>query len=181
MKRRSTRPFTVEIKQARVSRTSANVSISALHSAHAPQSALLPAFEVDAIFRKPEPLPSPKPSLGDSPKRRVLPCLVPMYELSSEPEPRIATAEAHSLRVRRPRIRSERVPAVTEPDSAPMPIVPRVAVSSIATEAKPRAIEKSAVLPPQSQISRPERVRMSRDKLLGPGDRWKRRLPRILQ
>ncbi|WP_331289291.1 hypothetical protein [Methylobacterium radiotolerans] len=86
MKRRSARPFMVEVKQTRSART----SLTAPEARPRPDKILWPelaqaALEPPAPAPAPQAAPRPERKVPDAPVRRVLPSLVPMFEVPAEP------------------------------------------------------------------------------------------------
>ncbi|MGU3546999.1 hypothetical protein ACLBYE_28885, partial [Methylobacterium sp. A52T] len=88
MKRRSARPFMVEVKQTRSART----TLTATEARPRPDKILWPelaqaALAPPAPAPAPQAAPAPRPErkVPDAPVRRVLPSLVPMFEAPAEP------------------------------------------------------------------------------------------------
>lgn len=177
MKRRSARPFMVEVKHTRTART----SLTSSHSATRPGKSLWPELaEAETKPTQPDLPAAPaarqeEPS-APTPARRVLPSLVPMFEISAEPE--VASAvESEPVappRVRRPRARVEQTPAA-KPAAKPRPAAPRPepAAAPEVAEASARAIPAQ---PGQASSPRPV-PSWRRGTELRLGERWKRRLP----
>ena len=81
MKRRSARPFMVEVKQTRPART----SLTATEARSRPDKTLWPelaqaAMEPPASVPQAAPAQRPERKAPETPARRVLPSLVPMFE-----------------------------------------------------------------------------------------------------
>jgi hypothetical protein len=186
MKRRSARPFMVEVKHTRTART----SLTSSHPATRSDKSLWPELAAAEVKPTPpdlQPAPAPRQEErpAQAPARRVLPSLVPMFEISAEPEATAASeAEpAATPRVRRPRARVEQASAVAtaprapvvEPAAKPRRVAPRPApaVAPEAPEASARAIPA-----PSGQAPSPRPVpSWRRGNELRLGERWKRRLP----
>lgn len=117
MKRRSARPFMVEVKQTRPART----SLTATEARSRPDKTLWPelaqaAMEPPASVPQAAPAQRPERKAPETPARRVLPSLVPMFEIPDEPVAEPADEAVPAPRVRRPR--RTRAPA-SEQDIAP--------------------------------------------------------------
>ncbi|WP_342110383.1 hypothetical protein [Methylobacterium sp. SI9] len=187
MKRRSARPFMVEVKHARTPRT-------ALRDAEPqarPDKVLWP--ELTQAEPKPAPpaleaapAPRPGPKEPEAPVRRVLPSLVPMFESAAEPEPEPAIEPTP----RRGRPRRERTQAVAQPIQKTTPVEPMPEIRPIAVQPEalpPKPVAKGQVVKAQvakAQVepgaaARP--VTWRRTKELRLGERWKRRLPPYLR
>lgn len=185
MKRRSARPFMVEVKHTRTART----SLTSPNPATRSNKSLWPELaEAEAKPAQPDlpaaPAPRQEERPAQAPARRVLPSLVPMFEIAAEPEaaPASEIEPAATPRVRRPRAPVERVPsgapaAARAPAAASKPrraaARPEPAVVPEAAEASPRAIPA-----PPGQAPSPRPVpSWRRGNELRLGERWKRRLP----
>ncbi|WP_331326881.1 hypothetical protein [Methylobacterium fujisawaense] len=97
MKRRSARPFMVEVKQTRSART----TLTATEARPRPDKILWPelaqaALAPPAPAPAPQAAPAPRPErkVPDAPVRRVLPSLMPMFEAPAEPVLEAAADEA---------------------------------------------------------------------------------------
>lgn len=178
MKRRSARPFMVEVKNARTPRT-------ALRDAEPqarPDKVLWPEL-VQATEPKPKPVlpaldPAPAPALKepDAPARRVLPSLVPMFQNTDEPEPEPA------IEPRRTRTRREKAPAVAQTvrTSKPVEPLPEIRAAAIRPDARPsKPVSADPAGPDRSAPPRPASWRRTKELRLG--ERWKRRLPPYLR
>jgi hypothetical protein len=183
MKRRSARPFVVEVKSARSSRSPLTDAFTRTRSSTSLWQGVSISDEVPPS--KPQQKPGPAANV-EPPKaeaqlvRRVLPALVPLY-VPSEPEPQngaeeTATRPASPVRTtRKPRSRSaaiEGVRSFVQPATAEWPS-PLMAVD-----------EPSVVQPLQASSAPPTPLRTDRRECgqrhpeLRRGERWKRRLPR---
>ena len=178
MKRRSARPFMVEVKNTRAGRA----SLTSPNVRTRPDANLWQEL-AEAEARPPQPdiqLPAPpRPARKEpeAPARRVLPSLVPMFEPPAEPEP-----EAVAPPVRRPRTRSARAPAVAQAAAAPP--APKPAAKPRPAAARPEPPAAFAVEPtvraPKAEPAEgpsPRPAPWRRTKELRLGERWKRRLP----
>lgn len=177
MKRRSARPFMVEVKHTRTARTSLTSSHPATRSA----KSLWPELaEAETKPTQPDlqaaPAARQEERPAQAPARRVLPSLVPMFEISAEPEATAASeAEpAATPRVRRPRAGVEQTPAAKSA-AKPRRAAPRPepSVAPEVVEASARAIPAQ---PDQAPSPRPV-PSWRRGTELRLGERWKRRLP----
>ena len=182
MKRRSARPFTVEIKHTRASQTSA-----ALRSRSGPDlwRDLPIADESTPVEVQPaaaSDCTSPQPS---TPIRRVLPSLVPTFSMPIEPETSDvpeAPISGTLLRVRRSKHQagreSNRAVWVTPASLAGgKPVVEPEVTPAVGATAR----VKPATVDGQLTSSRPRAARRTEQTAaLRPGERWKRRLPRVL-
>ena len=184
MKRRSARPFVVEVKHTRTSATPHTRDVERTRFGKAlwemPFEAPHRDDRADASVKSSPEIEQELPRVLE---RRVLPSLVPMFALQSEPTPDVEVAEPRLRRVGRPRKRIEPAPAAdepsstrTRPDELPAVTPPAaVAVMPVAVHAKARA-----ELGRDIRLARAERA-SSREAKLPAGERWKRRLPRILR
>lgn len=175
MKRRSARPFMVEVKQTRSARTSLTSADARRHQdkilwpelAQAAMTAPAPAPEA-----APVPPPRPERKEPEAPVRRVLPSLVPMFQAPAEADAEPKTVPETRVR----RARSTRVPAAS-PDvaartvSRPRPIAPPA----------PPVDEAPPVPAAAGQVPSPRAATGRRAAELRPGERWKRRLPQFLR
>ena len=186
MKRRSARPFMVEVKSTRTAR--ASLTSPALRTR--PEAPLWPEL-VEAEAKPPQPdLPLPAPprqARTEAPVRRVLPSLVPMFQVPAEIEAEAGTEagiEAVAPPARRSRTRGKGAPAVAKA-SVDKASVDKAAVGKAElAEAVAPAPEPAATPAPtpraqatgsEGPATRPATWR--RTKELGLGERWKRRLP----
>ena len=192
MKRRSARPFMVEVKGTRTARASLNAPTLRTR----PDTNLWHELaELDAKPPQPEiqaPAPSrPERKEAEAPVRRVLPSLVPMFEIAaeSESEPEVAAPP-----VRRSRTRSERTPvdvqaAISTP--APKPVAKPVPKSRQVTArpmpthelpvSAPAPVQATTPAPAAGPAEGPSQrpAGWRRTKELRLGERWKRRLPQF--
>jgi hypothetical protein len=183
MKRRSARPFTVEIKHTRTSRVSLSES-----PARSPTSQTLwhdvPLVLSEAPLAKASaPVIRAEPTMPEAPARRILPSLVPMFAPQSEPEVQEAPAEERLARVRRPKPSPVRRPKAADVEisveadtvqaaNTASKIAIKTASTAGASPAGP-VVEALAPVPRTTRLSRKLTA-------LAPGQRWKRRLPRVL-
>ncbi|MCJ2139759.1 hypothetical protein [Methylobacterium sp. E-066] len=179
MKRRSARPFTVEVKHTRTSR------VALVDATMRPRENHdlwwdIPEVTVD---KPAEPAAAPvvlaDPARPEAPARRVLPSLMPMFATASEPE----TAEADEAptierlpRVRRAKAATKRAPKPATEAARPV-FTPAPAISRQPTSAP--APVTAAPAQPAAMPVRPIRLSRQGDTLKA-GERWKRRLPRHL-
>ncbi|MGH1570430.1 hypothetical protein ACRAWG_06865 [Methylobacterium sp. P31] len=182
MKRRSARPFMVEIKSTRTTRASLTTAQPRTRS----DKSLWPELVQDEVKpAQPGIQAAPPPRLDKepgAPVRRVLPSLVPMFQAPAEPvaEPEPEAALAPAPRVRRPRARSERAPASTQA---------ALGASAPAEEPRPAAAQPEPVgdeppahaHPAEAERAPAPRPGWRRGNELRLGERWKRRLPQFLR
>ena len=185
MKRRSARPFTVEIKHTR---TSLALLTDATERSRKGQDLWrnLPVAATDKPCEgQCTPIAHSEPAPPEVPIRRVLPSLVPMFTMLIEPEtPKLSEAlVAERLpRVRRPKQTAQRQPqpsaqGVPAPSGAAKPtVLPQVtpAIADLASAQAPIASREPGEVQP-----RPARCKKLTTPFR-PGERWKRRLPRVL-
>ncbi len=177
MKRRSARPFMVEVKHARTHRTAPTDADPQTRPAkvlwqelvQAETKPVRPPFEA-------APAPRPEPKEPEAPARRVLPSLVPMFESAAEPQ--IAVEADPVPRPRRPRTPRDQAPAVARPAretpaAQPVPEASPAAIRLDPIAARPGPADPAG--PAQDLMPRPAPWR--RTKALRLGERWKRRLP----
>lgn len=186
MKRRSARPFAVEIKHTRTSRTihaDATAGSSRRQDLWHGQSLVAdykPAGRQPALKASSDALPP------EAPLRRVLPSLVPTFAMPIEAE---APVMHHAPAVERlPRVRRLKEPAKRQqkPIAAkvgPAPIAPaesmaRSPVTPVRAAPKMLAVPAMAAQPAPGQTRTARRAQQAAT--LRPGERWKRRLPRAL-
>jgi hypothetical protein len=184
MKRRSARPFTVEIKHTRTSRVSLTDATARTRTSQNVWGTELAAAANGTAEVEPTHVPRAEPVRAETPARRVLPSLVPMFAMPVEPEAsevRETPAEERVPRVRRvkppaKRTRTSAVADVATPvsDEAQIQqqVTPSVMVATIAADAA--AIAQPAL----AQVRSARRTQQAAT--LKPGERWKRRLPRAL-
>ena len=177
MKRRSARPFMVEVKHARTPR----IASTAAEPQTRPDKVLWPELiqaetkALEPVFAaSPAPRSEPKSGEADAPVRRVLPSLVPMFESADAPEP-APEAPPRRTRVRRERPAAVAQPARTEPPAEPVPETFSIAAQP-PVAIKPKAIAADAA---EGPVSRPMTWRRTKELRLG--ERWKRRLPPYLR
>ena len=189
MKRRSARPFTVEIKHTRISR--ALVSDATERSRSGKDLCHdLPVVAADKTVGiqkvEPGPVVHSEPAQPAATARRVLPSLVPMFSMPVEPGtsgPREAPTEERLPRVRSVKPTSQRGQKRVV-KVAPAPLVaakPRVQLQVKPVLAAP-AVAQTSTLADQSASVQAHAARRARQQriVLRPGERWKRRLPRVL-
>jgi hypothetical protein len=181
MKRRSARPFTVEIKNARTPRASHSAATAR------PLSGKSLQHEWAAFIAASKPVSAPKPEVSphqprpEAPARRVLPSLVPMFEPPNEPDPAVEAVQPKLPRVRRLRAKVERASAAPESNPVTKPNQPPSAAPPVLSRAVSNATAAPAVaILAETRSSHAERA-SRREAGLRPGERWKRRLPRILR
>lgn len=178
MKRRSARPFMVEVKHARTPRT----ALKDAEPQARPDRVLWP--ELTQVEPKPAspaleaaPAPRPEPKEPDAPVRRVLPSLVPMFQSTGEPEPE----PEPMIEPRRPRTRRERAPTVAQAvrKAAPVEPMPEIRPAVVRPEAAPSKPVTAKPAEPEPNAPRPTTWRRTKELRLG--ERWKRRLPPYLR
>ena len=184
MKRRvSARPIVVETKNRRPPNLSAREVFNRSGTTQSGQNwavALDPRTVSERDPRRIETVPRASSPQNAPPVRRVLPALMSVSALS-EPEPEVQVAikasQDHApVRSRRPR--GDRTPPIraTERDE-PAPSLPEAVVTylpspELTVAATGRAV-KTVSRSPRSVVAR----RAAGQRVLGPGERWKRRLP----
>jgi hypothetical protein len=187
MKRRSARPFTVEVKHTRTSRASLTDATARTRKGQDLWRGIRldPSDEPSEVKPvQPAPVVHSEPVQSKALAPRVLPSLVPTFSMPVEPEvpevrevpaaerlPRVRRAKPPAEPVQKPAARtgagrgpragSEIQPQVT-PAAAPAPI------------AKPAVVTQLAL----AQLRTPRRSKPT--ETLRAGERWKRRLPRVL-
>jgi hypothetical protein len=183
MKRRSARPFVVEVKSTRSSRSSpafarTRSGPSLWHGVALEAEAKPPEPEVQ--LRSPAALAVPQ-AAAQEPARRVLPALVPLY-VPPEPEAQdgaqwaVARASRPAKAVRKPRARPAKVgptdglakATAAKPLSAPIAVLDE--------PVSPEPIRAHTVPATPSRVRRHDPSQ--RHPELSRGERWKRRLPR---
>ncbi|UIN35220.1 hypothetical protein [Methylobacterium oryzae] len=192
MKRRSARPFMVEVKQTRSART----TLTATEARPRPDKILWPelaqaALAPPAPAPAPQAAPAPRPErkVPDAPVRRVLPSLMPMFEAPAEPVLEAAADEAATdpaaetvpaPRARRGRPRAAALPQVqTVPSRPAVPTAPPPAPP--VDEAPARVPPPAASGPTSGQGPSPRSTAGRRTNELRLGERWKRRLPHFMR
>jgi hypothetical protein len=184
MKRRSARPFTVEIKHTRASRTSLADDTACIRTGQDLwQGQSLVADDKPAVMQ-PMPVARPQPPRSEAAARRVLPSLVPMFAMPVGPEASElpeAPADERLPRVRRVKPAAKRTKTSALVDAAKPAACEAQAQRQVAPSAVDAIAEAEATviaLPVVPQV-RSER-RTQQFATLKPGERWKRRLPRAL-
>ena len=181
MKRRSARPFTVEVKHTpRTSRASLTHAIGRTRSG---ADLWRTPFAVSLADRQVE-VPATTSAVTEErqaavPERRVLPCLVPMFALSSDADTSIETLAATEPRSPRVRRVKAKVPqhAVTV-ERGTSKVVP--AHVPLAAMSEPIATDADREAEPVAKTASAHRSQSRTPPGLRPGERWKRRLPRVL-
>jgi hypothetical protein len=180
MKRRSARPFTVEVKNTRPSR------VALVDTTTRPRESHNIWWDIPAeTAEKPEaarPAPPIASAPPEAPARRVLPSLMPMFTTEGEPE--TAAADEIPAIERLPRVRRAKVAAKPAAKRAPKPDAARPVFTPAPAVSRPTTAP-SALAPTQAAASQPtmpaRAIRLSRQAdTLKAGERWKRRLPRHL-
>lgn len=184
MKRRSARPFTVEIKNARTSRFSlTDVMGSTRTSQNIWGTEMIASANTAAEFQ-PTPVPRSEPERVEGPARRVLPSLVPIFAMPVEAEAFVvikAPAEERLPRVRRVKRTANLTKALAMADAA-KPVSDRAPAQQQAAHSNAVAIpEADATVVAQPAVARARSARRTQQApTLRLGERWKRRLPRAL-
>lgn len=191
MKRRSARPFTVEVKHTRTSPASLADTTARSHKVPdlwrgLPLNAGDKRAEVKPTPVEPKPVDPAAPVQAEVPARRVLPSLVPTFAMPVEPqatEERTALVDERLPRVRRPKqqlTKRRLAPAAqvslmhkAAANSAPQPRIVPVVTSPALADVPPVTAQPAPV---KGRAGR----RNQQPKTLRLGERWKRRLPRIL-
>jgi hypothetical protein len=178
MKRRSARPFTVEIKHTRTSRTFlADATARTRTGQDLWQGQSLVADDRPAVMQ-PMPTVHSQPARPEAAARRVLPSLVPMFAMPVEPE--AAEVPPAPVVERLSRVRCMKPPAQRKraAESIDVPSAPTDAMAQRkAAPAPPNA--STVVAQPAAAHARTSR-RSQQAPTLRAGERWKRRLPRVL-
>jgi hypothetical protein len=187
MKRRSARPFTVEVKHTRTSRASLTDATARSRKGHdlwrgIPLGVGEEPSEVKPVL--PAPVVHSEPVQPKAPAPRVLPSLVPTFSMPVEPEvPEVrAVPDAERL----PRVRRVKPPAEPVQTSAARigagrkPRAGSTAQPQVTPAAVPAPIATSGVeaQPAAAQARTARRTQPAAT--LRAGERWKRRLPRVL-
>ncbi|EIZ82529.1 hypothetical protein WYO_4883 [Methylobacterium sp. GXF4] len=182
MKRRSARPFTVEVKNTRPSRVALADTTTRPRESQTLWWDLPTETAEKPAVAQPAPTAPVASAPPEAPARRVLPSLMPMF--TTEDEPDTAADEAPSIE-RLPRVRRAKVAAKPATKRAPKaeaarPIfTPAPAVSRPAPAPSAPAPARAAVNQPAAMPTRAIRLSRQADTLKA-GERWKRRLPRHL-
>ncbi|KNY19725.1 hypothetical protein [Methylobacterium sp. ARG-1] len=181
MKRRSARPFTVEVKNTRPSRVAlADTTMRPRESQTLWWDLPTETAEKPAVAQPAAPVASAPP---EAPARRVLPSLMPMF--TTEDEPDTAAADEVPSIERLPRVRRAKVAATPATKRAPKAEAARPIFTPAPAVSRP-APAPSAPAPAQAAVNQPaamptRAIRLSRQAdTLKAGERWKRRLPRHL-
>lgn len=184
MKRRSARPFTVEIKHTRTSRASLNEATARSRKGQDLWGNLTVAAADKPAEMQPAPLVHSEPSRPHTPTRRVLPSLVPMYDMPVEAEASEvpdAPGEERLPRVRRVKPPAKRTKAPAAADTANSAVDEAQAQQLAAPFKAVATVEVDAAVtagPTVAQVRSARRTQQAAT--LRPGERWKRRLPRAL-
>jgi hypothetical protein len=187
MKRRSARPFTVEVKHTRTSRASLYEATSRSRKGHELWRGipLGPSDEpVEVKPASPTPMVHPEPVQPKAPAPRVLPSLVPTFAMPVEPE--VPTVREGPGPKRLPRVRRVKLPAEHGQKPAAGTTARRGprAESAVQTQVTPAAAPASIAKPvvaTQPAAAQARTARRSQPAVtLRAGERWKRRLPRVL-
>lgn len=184
MKRRSARPFTVEIKHTRTSRASLTDATARSRKGQDLWRDLPVAAPDKPAAVQPALVAHSEPVRAEAPARRVLPSLVPIFSLSDEPEasevrevpsveplPQVRRPKEVVKRKLRPAAKAAAARPAAEPTLQPQ-ATPAIPASSMATA--PAVVSQAALLQPRPVRRAPQAL------TLRPGERWKRRLPRVL-
>ena len=184
MKRRSARPFTVEIKHTRTSRAPLTEATARSRKGqdlwgNLPIAAADKPAEVQAA-----PLARSEPARVELPARRVLPSLVPMFAMPVEPETSEVTkapAEERLPRVRRVKPPAKRTKILANADVA-TPVFDEAQAQQQATPAAVTpALAAAFTVFAQPAVAQARTARRTQQAAtLRPGERRKRRLPRVL-
>ena len=133
---------------------------------------------------EPTHVPRAEPVRAETPARRVLPSLVPMFAMPVEPEAsevREAPAEERLPRVRRVKPHAKRTKSSATADKATPVSDEAQAQRQVAPSAVDAIVEADAAviaLPVATHVRSARRTQQAAT--LRPGERWKRRLPRAL-
>ena len=184
MKRRSARPFTVEIKHTRTSRTSLTDATARSRRGQNLWRDLPGGAPDKPDLAQSAPLADSEPARTEAPARRVLPSLVPMFAMPVEPE--TLEVRAASVAERLPRVRRVKPPTKREQPAAE-------AVTTRLASAEPKVqlqvtpaiaafpLAAASTVIGQLASPQPRTARLTQQAVtLRPGERWKRRLPRVL-
>jgi hypothetical protein len=178
MKRRSARPFTVEIKHTRTSRTFLADATARIRTGQDLWQGQSLAVDDKPAVMQPMPTVQSQPARPEAAARRVLPSLVPMFAMPVEPE--AAEVPPSPVAERLPRVRRVKPQAQRKQDAESNSAPPAFADAMAKHQAAPSPPCASAEMPQpvvaQARTSR----RAQQTATLRPGERWKRRLPRAL-
>ncbi|MGZ7868610.1 hypothetical protein ACXR8U_23510 [Methylobacterium radiotolerans] len=194
MKRRSARPFMVEVKQTRSART----TLTATEARPRPDKILWPelaqaALEPPAPAPAPQAAPAPRPErkVPDAPVRRVLPSLMPMFDVPVEPvvevagdavtEPAAETVPAPRARRGRPRAAARDALPQGPTAPPPRPAAPPAPLPAPPVDEAPAGIPPAATGQATGQGPSPRSTAGRRTNELRLGERWKRRLPQFMR
>jgi hypothetical protein len=185
MKRRSARPFTVEIKHTRTSRTSLTEATARSRTGQDLWGDLPLVLADKSAEVRPAPMAQRESAQPKMPVRRVLPSLVPMFSMPVEPEapdvrtapnverlPRVRRAKEMNKRKQKPAIKVTASAATAVKSTVQEPVTSAIAAPALGM-APPQTAQ-----PMTTQVSAGRRTQQS--PTLRPGERWKRRLPRVL-
>ena len=185
MKRRSARPFTVEIKHTRTSRPSLTEVTARSRTGQDlwRDMPLVAADQFDEV--QPAPMAQREPAPPKIPARRVLPSLVPMFSMPVELEPteahkapaaerlpRVRRAKEMGKRKEKPAIRVTAAASAVVTSTVQAPVTPAIAAPALAKALTETAQPASAQAPAGRRTQPALTLRL--------GERWKRRLPRVL-
>lgn len=188
MKRRSARPFTVEIKHTRTSRASlSDATARSRKSNDLWQGLPLIADDNSTEVKptRPVSVASSEAAQPEAPARRVLPSLVPTFAMPVEPE--VHAVQEASVPERLPRVRRAKPSAehVHQPVAESSVKRGQRAGSAFPLQVTPAAGPASIVkpvVPAQRAVAQARMARRSQPaETLRLGERWKRRLPRALR
>jgi hypothetical protein len=188
MKRRSARPFTVEVKNTRTSRASLfDATARSRKSNDLWRGLPLVGDDKPAEVKPIQPVSvaSSEAAQLEPPARRVLPSLVPTFAMPVAPE--VLAERKTPVPERLPRVR--RVKSAAEPaQKSAARVSPRRgprAEPVIQPRVTPAAVPASITAPvmvSQPAVAQARTVRRSQPaETLRLGERWKRRLPRVLR
>jgi hypothetical protein len=184
MKRRSARPFAVEIKHTRTSRVSLIDATARTRTSQNVWGGELTAAASATAEVEPTHVLRAEPVRVEAPARRVLPSLVPMFAMPVESE--ASEVREASVKERLPRVRRVKQAAKRTKSSAPVDAAkPAAGEAQVQRQVAPSAVDAIAeadatviALPVVSQVRSTRRTQQAAT--LKPGERWKRRLPRAL-
>ena len=184
MKRRSARPFTVEIKNTRTSRVSLTDATARTRTNQNVWGTELTASANTAAEVQPTPVPHSEPARVEAPARRVLPSLVPIFAMPVEAEVSEegkAPAQERLPRVRRLKPAAKSTEALALADVAE-PVSDQAQTQQQATHSNAvTSAERDTIVVAQPAVLQARSARRRQQApALRPGERWKRRLPRAL-
>ena len=184
MKRRSARPFTVEVKHTRTAHASLTDATARSRSGQNLWRDLPLAVTDKPAEVQPASVVCAEPAPPVAPARRVLPSLVPMFSMPVELEtPEVREAPAPE---RLPRVRRVKPPAKREQPAAgaiaakPVPDELKVQRQAAPPIAAPALTQGSTIIRQPASVQARTARRTQQATALRPGERWKRRLPRVL-